>query len=887
MRLTRAVLMILPGLLSIPVAFASPSQPINVLVMHWYDRGYPSNDLFDRSLQTALEASAPQGVEYYSEYLETNRFPGDEQARLLSEYLRQKYAGRKLDVIISGVSRSLDFLLKYRSDLFPGVPIVFANDRPVRADVAAAAGAAGFTFGNTYAKTLNLALQWHPRTKQLFVVSGTLNRDKAWESIVRDDLRPYERRVAITYLTDLSPDELTVRVRTLPTDSLIFYVWQQVLDAQGGLLEAADVLARVVREAKVPIYGRSYAMVGRGIVGGYVWTQEGNAAKQAEILMRVVNGTPPKDIPIEIGPDIPMFDWRELKRWGIREDRLPLGSIVRFRELTFWQQYQRRIAGTVAVFLLQAILIGALLVQRKQAKRRAAALVEAQSVLQTSEERFRRVFEEGPLGLALVGRDYRFLKVNNALCQMVGYTEAELIQKSFAEITHPDDLQADVELAGQLFRREIPFYRIQKRYVKKTGEIIWINLTASIILGPNSEAVHGLAMVEDITEIRRSQEESLLRQKLESLGTLAGGIAHDFNNLLGAVHAQADLASVELDAGLSCREELSAIRNVAVRGSEIVRQLMIYAGAENAVVELLDLSKVVNEILSLLRVSVTKHAVIEANLDQDLPAIRANAAQLQQIVLNLITNASDAIGDRDGVIRVVTKRGALTGEPAASLSKKLADGDYVRLEVSDTGRGMSVQTQAKVFDPFFTTKSAGRGLGLAVVDGIVRSLGGAIHFTSELDKGTTFQILLPCAEATAARSGPGISAVGALAAASQHGTVLVVDDESQLRQAVVKMLSRTGFEVFEAADGTSAIELLRTDGGKIDLILLDLTIPGASSHEIVAEAVHAKPNIRVILTSAYSQETIAGAMSLPQVRSFIRKPFRFADLLNTLRTSLS
>ena len=452
-----------------------------------------------------------------------------------------------------------------------------------------------------------------------------------------------------------------------------------------------------------------------------------------------------------------MFDWRQLQRWGIDEDRLPPGSIIRFRELTLWQQYKWRIVGTIAVVVLQAVLIGALLVQRKRAQRRAAALVEAQRVLQESEERFRRVFEEGPLGLALVGRDYRFEKVNSALCRMVGYDEAELLQMSFVDITHPDDVRADVELAEQLFKREIPFYRIQKRYVKKSGEIIWINLTASIIHGPDGEPLHGLAMVEDITEIKRTQEEALFRQKLESVGTLAGGIAHDFNNLLGAVQAQAELALAELDAGSSCKEELNAIRDVAMRGSEIVRQLMIYAGKESAVVELVDLSKIVDEMLSLLKVSVTKRAVIKADLDQDLPAIRASAAQLRQIVMNLITNASDAIGDRDGVIRVITRRVTLKGESAANRSRTLPDGDYVQLEVSDTGRGMSAETQAKVFDPFFTTKSAGRGLGLAVVQGIVRSLGGAIHCTSEPDKGTTFQVLLPCAETTAGASGHAMS----------------------------------------------------------------------------------------------------------------------------------
>jgi PAS domain S-box-containing protein len=512
---------------------------------------------------------------------------------------------------------------------------------------------------------------------------------------------------------------------------------------------------------------------------------------------------------------------------------------------------------------------------------------QAEAALRESEERFRRVFEEGPLGVALMGRDHRFLRVNSALCQMLGYPEEALVQMSFADITHPDDVRVDADLAERLFRREIPSYRLQKRYVKKNGEVIWVNLTKSLILDENGEPLYGLSMVEDITEVKRTQEEALARQKLESLGTLAGGIAHDFNNLLGAVQAQAELALSELDAGSSCKEELNAIREVSMRGSEIVRELMIYAGTESTVVELVDLSKIVDEMLTLLKVSVTKRAVIQTNLDHDLPAIRASAAQLRQIVMNLITNASDAIGDRDGVIRVITRHVTLKGESATTPSTTLSVGRYVQLEVSDTGRGMSVQTQAKVFDPFFTTKSAGRGLGLAVVHGIVRSLGGAIHFTSEPDKGTTFQVSLPCAETMADASRQLMCSDGELAVQSQHGTVLVVEDEDYLREAIVKMLRKSGFGVFETADGTSAIDLLRAGGGKIDVILLDTTIPGAASHEVVAEAANARPNIRVILTSAYSQEMIAGPMSPPQIRSFIRKPFQLGDLLQTLRSSLS
>jgi CheY-like chemotaxis protein len=294
----------------------------------------------------------------------------------------------------------------------------------------------------------------------------------------------------------------------------------------------------------------------------------------------------------------------------------------------------------------------------------------------------------------------------------------------------------------------------------------------------------------------------------------------------------------------------------------------------------------VEEMLGLLKVSVTKHAVINADLGQDLPATGASAAQLRQIVMNLITNASDAIKDRDGVIQVSTRL-VTVGGAAVTAPESLSDGGYVALEVSDTGCGMSRETQERLFDPFFTTKSAGRGLGLAVVSGIVRSLGGAIRVTSDLGKGSTFQILLPCAEIRLGTARYALSTIDELADSSRQTAVLIVEDEDVLRQAVAKTLGKNGFEVFEATDGSSAIDVLRAKRGRIDVILLDMTIPGASSREVVEEAANIKPDIRVVLTSAYSQEMFSDATSIPQIRNFIRKPFQLVNLLNTLRNTLS
>ena len=224
---------------------------------------------------------------------------------------------------------------------------------------------------------------------------------------------------------------------------------------------------------------------------------------------------------------------------------------------------------------------------------------------------------------------------------------------------------------------------------------------------------------------------------------------------------------------------------------------------------------------------------------------------------------------------------------AAAISKGLAEGDYLQLEVSDTGHGMPPETQARVFDPFFTTKSAGNGLGLAVVQGIVRNLRGAIHLASEPGKGTTIQVWLPSADAGAGATAGPVPRAEEAARPPQEVTVLVVEDEDSLRQPVAKMLRKKGFEVLEAADGAAAIDLLHANEGKIDLILLDMTIPGASSQEVVAEAAQARPDSKVILTSAYSEEIAMATMNAPPVRSFIRKPFQFGDLVQTLRNVLS
>jgi PAS domain S-box-containing protein len=479
---------------------------------------------------------------------------------------------------------------------------------------------------------------------------------------------------------------------------------------------------------------------------------------------------------------------------------------------------------------------------------------------------------------------------SNEMLRILGRPEnppATLVD--FLEMVHPEDrdfVRDGAFKARSMGIQEAGDYRI----VRADGEVRFVRSIIEAIHDERGAVVRVLGATQDITDFKRAQEESFARQKLESVGTLASGIAHDFNNLLGGVLAQADLALDEIEAGGRPEDELNAIRNAAVRGSEVVRELMIYAGKDSQLTESVDVSRAVKEMLELLKVSISKHATLETDLTENLPTIRANPAQIQQIVMNLVVNASEALGEQDGVIRVTTSylrlgKDAQLPDADGLSADGLSEDGRILLEISDTGQGMSAETRARIFDPFFTTKSAGHGLGLAIVNGIVRSLRGKIQLMSDLGRGSTFRISLPCD--ASGRVQERIPPSQEIAESPALTSVLVLEDEEILRQAVARAMRKSGFEVLEASNGSVAIEMLRANGKRIDLMLLDVTFPGASINDVIREYGRVRPDGKVILTSAYSEEMTRTTISAAQIYCFIRKPFYLAELVKTLRDALS
>lgn len=502
---------------------------------------------------------------------------------------------------------------------------------------------------------------------------------------------------------------------------------------------------------------------------------------------------------------------------------------------------------------------------------------ERTAALQRSEALYRTLVVNSPVAV-MVYRDSRLLFVNPAAILLSGERdEASLLARSTDDLV---ELPAWAQGAPGVVRTELSIVRRDGT----RADVEWTSIPVDFEGGPAT-----LSLAVDITgrkraeaERRRLEDQMRHTQKLESLGLLAGGIAHDFNNLLVGILGNADLA-LRSDDPRQMRTLLQRIRTASVRAAELTGQMLAYSGKGPFIVKPLDLSGIASEMADLMNVTVSKNTHLVFDLASSLPAVEGDAAQIRQVVMNLITNAADAIGDTAGTIRLKT---SVIDADRAFLSSMWVDdalspGRYVCLEVTDTGIGMDETTRAKLFDPFFTTKAKGRGLGLSAVVGIVRSHGGAIRVASEPGKGSSFRVFLP---ATDREVTPEVAQPPAATEWRASGTVLIADDEPRVRQVLSMMLTDIGFKVLEAESAHACLETYRKHADAINAVMVDLMMPGGGGGEVVrtlrAEG-HAVP---VVVSSGYSEDAVGQELRSDPKLAFLEKPFDFQTFVRTLKT---
>lgn len=485
---------------------------------------------------------------------------------------------------------------------------------------------------------------------------------------------------------------------------------------------------------------------------------------------------------------------------------------------------------------------------------------------------------------------HRFTFVNDYARKLLGIDTSRWVAEPafWYENVHPDD-RARAQENARAVHRPGQAQSVEYRMVAADGQVLWVREIVTAM--GDADRVEGLrGVVVDITARVQAEEALRQSQKLESLGVLTGGIAHDFNNLLTTILGNAEMLAPYLTAAKSSgKHHLDKIERTTRRLADLTRQMLAYSGRGKFTVDRLDLNALIVEMTDLLKVSTPKNVRVAYHLSPSLPLLEGDPVQVRQVVLNLLTNAAEAIGDqRPGSVIIRTDSCALDADGIEALysGQSLEPDEYVRLEVSDNGSGMSAETISKIFDPFFTTKFAGRGLGLAALRGIVRGHRGGIRIFSQEGEGTVFTLIFPArGRAEEKQDHPASEEPGS--AGMDRTKVLLVDDEEGLRSLMASALEEAGCTVFQASDGEEGMNQFRRHGHELDVVVLDLTMPRMGGDEVFRRIRASRPGMRIILCSGYTKEDISRQFNGRGLSGFIEKPFTPSELIEKIGSVLA
>jgi len=516
---------------------------------------------------------------------------------------------------------------------------------------------------------------------------------------------------------------------------------------------------------------------------------------------------------------------------------------------------------------------------------------KAEEALRKSESRFRTFFKQGLIGMTITSVDKGWIEANDTLCNMLGYSIDELSQMTWAELTHPDDLEADLTQFRRLLAGEINNYSLEKRFIRSDGKIIFTIISVNAMKKTDDNSVdYILATVQDISErkqaeVERTKLENQFQQaqKMESVGRLAGGVAHDFNNALSVIMGTAELAIYDVNTTGQLHENLNEILMAGKRAADITRQLLAFARKQTISPKVLDLNDNIENMLKMLRRLIGEDIDLAWLPGVDPWPVKMDPIQIDQILANLCVNARDAI---EGVGKVTIESGNITfNEEYCTDHMGFIPGDFVHLTVSDNGCGMDKEILDNIFEPFFTTKDVdkGTGLGLATVYGIVKQNNGFINVYSELNKGTTIKVYLPRHKTESVEIHEETTEE---LPTGKGETILVVEDDSAILKIIQKILEGMGYNVLTSGAPEKAMDIVKEYTGKIHLLITDVIMPKMNGRDLAEQLQPICPDLKYIFMSGYTANVIARQGVLDKDVNFIQKPFSREDLAEIVRKVL-
>jgi PAS domain S-box-containing protein len=513
---------------------------------------------------------------------------------------------------------------------------------------------------------------------------------------------------------------------------------------------------------------------------------------------------------------------------------------------------------------------------------------EMEKELQEREEQFREMFQGNPMGMVMAGADFRIIRANAAFCRMLGYTEQELSGLTFPDITYPEHVTEDTLGVTDLIIGKIPIYRTEKRYIRKDKGVVWASVTVNIMRGGDDRFLYLFTTVEDITQRRQAEEEKTrleeqLRQaqKMEAVGTLAGGVAHDFNNLLTVIMGFSNLIQMSITKDDRLSPYVEQIVISSQKAADLTQSLLAFSRKQRISPEPHNVNDVITSSAKLLRRLLPEDIELRLHLTDDKAAARLDITQIDQVLMNFAVNGRDAM-PRGGLLTISTNI-AMLDEEFERLHGFGKPGMYVKLSVSDTGIGMDEKIITHIFEPFFTTKEVGKGtgLGLASVYGIIKQHDGFITVSSTLRKGTTFDVYLPALDAP---DQPRAEQTSRTKGGTE--TVLIVDDDPGVRNMLARTLESKGYSIIEATNGKDAVEVHSKHKDQIDLVILDVVMPGQNGKEAFDEIVLTDPRVKAIFMSGYTGDIVIDKGIESENIDFLQKPLSVSKLLSKVREVL-
>ncbi len=725
------------ALLFLFAAESYAAEPRRVLMLHAFNYTFPATTLIADGARKRLLERSPQPLEIDADFLDLARNTDAEYESRVAMFLLLKYGKRPPDVVITLGSAALPFVVRHRDNIAPNVPVVFTAISPQSySALRLPPNITGIVSEFSLDKTLALAERLQPEATRLFVIAGSGQVDRRWQSVARRSIEDRERKFEVTYLFDRSHAKLMEEVENIPHDAIVLYL-TFFADNGGRAFVPAEVAGSLAAVSPAPLYAPYDTYIGNGIVGGFVETFESVGVRAADMALQILAGRDPATIAPETNPGQSYrVDHRALARWKLQESRLPPDTVVLFKEPTIWSEHRGIVSAAILIVALQSLVVAALLIQRRRRLR-------AENLLKESEERMTFAAAAANIGLWQFDRHRNELWTTEHCRALFGLArDAPLTRDAFLSVVHPDDLQTATQSLQKSFETEQPAIS-DVRIVLPGGEVRWVRMRARSRSEGGSRPDHLGGIFIDITEQKSAEAEvALQRREVEHLmrvsvlGELSGSIAHEVNQPLTAIlsNAQAALHLLAQDSPdlVEIRDALEDIVHEDNRAGEVIHRLrgLLKKGERNA--ENVNINDLVRSTISLLNSELIGRDInVRLDLENSAFFTRGDSVQLQQVLLNLVMNAMDAMASTP-----ITQRSIF-------VSTRGDQAGMVDVRVKDQGHGIGPKENGHLFEPFYTTKDHGLGLGLPLCSTIIQAHQGKLNLINDEGGGAIAVFSLP------------------------------------------------------------------------------------------------------------------------------------------------